>query len=106
VLPLSYYIEVGYGAGKLYLNQSTLTFPAGKYLGTLQIGQFQAPMGLENISSSRDITFMEPAAPVQAIAPGIEAGAQVGKPVFGERATWALGLFTPGAGARDYGDAS
>ena len=82
LLPLSYYIELGYGAGKFYLNQSTLSFPAGRYLGTLQVGQFQAPMGLENITSSRDIAFMEPAAPIQAIAPGIEAGAQVGKPIF------------------------
>ena len=106
VLPLSYYIELGYGAGKFYLNQSTLTFPAGKYLGTLQVGQFQAPMGLENITSSRDIAFMEPAAPIQAIAPGIEAGAQIGKPIFDQRATWALGLFAPGAGAQEYGNAS
>ena len=106
VLPLSYYIELGYGAGKFSLNQSTLTFPGGKYLGTLQVGQFQAPMGLENITSSRDIAFMEPAAPIQAIAPGIEAGAQIGKPIFDQRATWALGLFAPGAGAIEYGNAS
>ena len=106
VLPLSYYIELGYGAGKFSLNQSTLTFPAGKYLGTLQVGQFQAPMGLDNITSSRDISFMEPAAPLQSMAPGIEAGAQIGKPVFHQRATWALGLFAPGAGSLEYGNAS
>jgi phosphate-selective porin OprO/OprP len=106
VLPLSYYIELGYGAGNFYLNQSTLTFPAGKYLGTLELGQFQAPMGLDNITSSRDIAFMETAAPIQSIAPGIEAGAQIGKPIFNQRATWALGLFAPGAGSLESGNAS
>jgi phosphate-selective porin OprO/OprP len=49
---------------------------------------------------------METAAPLQSIAPGIEAGAQIGRPVFDQRATWALGLFAPGAGAREYGNAS
>ena len=106
VLPVSYFIQLGYGAGNFYLNQSSLTFPAIPYLGNLQVGQFQAPMGLDLITSSRDLTFMEPAAPLQAIAPGIEAGAQIGQPIFNQRATWAFGLFAPGVGALEYGNAS
>ncbi len=46
---------------------------------------------------------MEPAAPLQALAPGTEAGIQVGKPVLSERATWRLGIFGNGAGGSDYG---
>jgi phosphate-selective porin OprO/OprP len=105
VLPASYYLDFGY-AGNFYLYQSTLTFPAIKYIGNIQIGQFQAPMGLDLITSSRDITFMESAAPLQALAPGILAGIQIGQPVFNDRATWALGLFAPGAGSSEYGNAS
>ena len=106
VLPVSYYVELGYGAGNFYLNQSSLTFPDLGFIGNLQVGQFQAPMGLDLITSSRDIEFMEPAAPLQGIAPGIEAGAQIGRAVFHQRATWAFGLFAPGAGSLEYGNAS
>jgi phosphate-selective porin OprO and OprP len=106
VLPVSYYLDLGYGSGGFYLDKSYLTFPAGRFLGSLQIGQFQSPMGLDLITSSRDITFMEPAAPLQALAPGVEAGIQIGRPVFNQRATWTLGVFAPGAGNQDYGNAS
>lgn len=106
VLPVSYYIELGYSADQFTLNQANLQFSNLGLLGNLQIGQFQPPMGLDLITSSRDITFMEPAAPLQAIAPGTEAGAQIGQPVFHHRATWALGLFAPGAGGIEYGNAS
>jgi len=75
-------------------------------LGRPKVGQFQAPMGLDLITSSRDLTFMEPAAPLEALAPRIQAGIQIGQPVFHERATWALGFFAPGAGSVEYGIAS
>ena len=106
VLPVSYYLDLGYNSGGFYLDKSYLNFPAGRFLGSIQIGQFQPPMGLELITSSRDIAFMEPAAPLQALAPGVEAGIQIGRPVFDQRATWALGIFAPGAGSQDYGTAS
>jgi phosphate-selective porin OprO and OprP len=106
LLPVSYYLELGLSSGQFNLTKSYLVFPEIKYLGDLQIGQFQAPMGLQLITSSRDIAFMEPAAPLQAIAPGIEAGLQIGRPVFAGRATWRFGLFAPGGGASEYGNAS
>jgi phosphate-selective porin OprO/OprP len=106
VLPVSYYLDLGYNSGGFYLDKAYLNFPAGRFLGNVQIGQFQPRMGLELITSSRDIAFMEPAAPLQALAPGVEAGIQIGRPVFNQRATWALGVFAPGAGSQDYGIAS
>ena len=81
LLPVSYYLELGLSSGQFNLTKSYLVFPDIKYIGDLQIGQFQAPMGLQLITSSRDIPFMEPAAPLQAIAPGVEAGLQIGRPV-------------------------
>src|SRR5262249_49692222 len=74
---------------------------------SIKIGQYKVPMSLENYGSSRDLMFMEPASPVAALAPGINAGIQVGQPVFGQRMTWALGLFTDGVGeGNDFGDAT
>jgi phosphate-selective porin OprO and OprP len=49
---------------------------------------------------------MEPAAPLQAIAPPNMVGFQVGQPVFSERATWALGVFGDATPSAEYGNAS
>src|SRR5262249_54824291 len=57
-------------------------------------------------TSSRDLTFMEPASVLQALAPGIEAGLQIGQPVLHERGTWALGIFGGGIVNTEYGNAS
>jgi len=49
--------------------------------------------------------MMELAAPLAALAPGVNAGVEIGRPVFGQRATWKFGLFTAGS-SQDTGDAS
>ncbi|MEO8429129.1 MAG: porin [Verrucomicrobiota bacterium] len=105
LLPVSYQLELGYIPNQFYIEESYLAFKNIPYIGQLKFGQYQAPMGLDAIASSRDITFMEPATPIQALAPGVNAGVQMGQPIFNERATWALGLFTDGVG-KDFGDAS
>ncbi|MCB1126506.1 MAG: hypothetical protein KDM81_08430 [Verrucomicrobiae bacterium] len=105
VLPVSYELEVGYVPGGFYIEDSYLAFQNLGLLGELKFGQFQTPMSLAAVTSSRDITFMEEAAPVQALAPGVNAGVQLGRSVFRERSTWALGLFGEGLG-EDTGDAS
>jgi phosphate-selective porin OprO/OprP len=105
LLPVSYQIEIGYIPNQFYIEESYLLFRDIKYFGDLKLGQYQAPMGLVTYGSSRDMTFMEPASVLQALAPGVNAGLQVGRPVVDQRMTWALGLFTDGVG-QDFGDAS
>lgn len=103
--PWSFKLEWGYSASKFYLDESYIAFTGFHRVGVLWFGQFQAPMGMEAIASKRDVTFMEPSSAVMALAPGTNAGAQLWRPAFGERLTWALGLFTNPTGT-DYGDAS
>ncbi len=103
VVPLEYSIELGYTPNKFVLSDAWLLFPELKYVGPTKLGQFQPPQGLDVINSSWAITFMEPAAPLQALAPGTNAGIQVGRPVLDSRATWWLGIFGNGAGAKEYG---
>ena len=103
VVPLEYSIELGYTPNKFVLSDAWLLFPELKYVGPTKLGQFQPPQGLDVINSSWAITFMEPAAPLQALAPGTNAGIQVGRPVLDNRATWRLGIFGNGAGAKEYG---
>lgn len=110
LIPFSYEIEIGYIPHTFYLENSYLEFHnLGflSFLGSLKGGQFQVPMGLANYGSSRDMMFMERAAPVAALASGVNAGLQVGRPVFGRSMTWALGLFTDGVGTgKEFGEAT
>jgi phosphate-selective porin OprO and OprP len=105
LLPVSYQIEVGYIPNEFYIEESYLAFKNFPQIGILKMGQYQAPMGLDVVGSARDITFMEQAASLQALAPGVNAGFQLGRPVLDQRATWTVGLFTGGEGY-DFGDAS
>lgn len=110
LVPVSYELEIGYVPDSFYIENSYLEFyDLGflDFLGSLKAGQFRVPMSLVNYGSSRDTMFMEPAAVVQALAPGVNAGVQVGRPVFDQRMTWALGLFTDGVGVgSDFGEAT
>jgi phosphate-selective porin OprO/OprP len=105
ILPVSYELELGYVPGSFYIENSYLAFHDLGFLGTLKGGQFQVPMSLVNYGSSRDMMFMESATPLQALAPGVNAGFQIGRPVADRRMTWALGLFTDSVGS-DFGDAT
>jgi phosphate-selective porin OprO/OprP len=105
VLPVSYEFELGYIPNQFYIENSYLSFKNLTLIGEFKVGQFQPPMSLDMVTSSRDISFMETASPVQALAPGTSAGIQIGQPVLDQRATWKLGLFTDGV-TGDIGDAS
>ena len=106
LLPLSYEIELGYIPHKFNLNQAWFSSQNYDYIGYFQAGVFGPPMGLDLITSTRDLTFMEPASCLQALAPGNEAGIQVGHPVLNQRGTWALGIFGGGLVASEYGNDS
>lgn len=107
VVPFSYKIELGYVPHKFVLSQAWLESVHLDYIGYLKGGVYQPPMGLDLITSGRDITFMEPASVLQALAPPNEAGIQIGQPVLRDRATWTLGIFGGGLGyVSEYGNAS
>jgi phosphate-selective porin OprO/OprP len=106
VLPVTYKIELGYIPHKFNLNQAWLESEHIDYIGYIKAGVFQPPMGLDLTTSSRDLTFMEPASVLQALAPANEAGIQIGQPVFHQRGTWVLGIFGGGVVDSEYGNAS
>ena len=106
IYPVSYKIEIGYIPHKFNLNEGWISSDRIDYIGYVVAGVFQPPMGLDLATSSRDLTFMEPATVLQALAPPTEAGIQIGHPVFNQRGTWALGIFGGGVTAKEYGNAS
>jgi phosphate-selective porin OprO/OprP len=105
LMPVSYELELGYIPGQFYIENSYLAFRDLPWIGELKLGQYQAPMSLDAVTSSRDSTMMELAGPLEALAPGVNAGVEIGQPVFDKRATWTMGLFTAGT-SQDTGDAS
>ena len=107
-LPITYKIEFQYvqgatggvnSSGKFELGDCYLAYKDIPYLGTLYVGNLQTPVGLEGVGSSRDLTFMEPAAVIDALTPGVRGGVMFEHPVFGERMTWSVGAF---ANTRDF----
>lgn len=103
LVPFHFYVDLGYVPSKMTLEKFYVGVPAGKYLGDLRIGQFQPAMGLQLVTSNWNVPLMEPAAPLQAIAPGTRLGFQVGKPVYTDRGTWSLGAYAGDIGQSEYG---
>jgi phosphate-selective porin OprO/OprP len=103
--PWSFRIEMGWTGNAFSLEESYIQFKNYPRIGTIQFGQFQAPMSLEAITASRDFTFLEQSSAVMALAPGVNTGFQLGRPAFHDRMTWALGLFAS-APVTDTGDAT
>ncbi|MHB1036898.1 MAG: OprO/OprP family phosphate-selective porin [Pirellulales bacterium] len=62
-------------------------------LGNVRVGHFKEPFSLEELTSSRFITFMERASINEAFVPGRNAGVMAFDWTENERATWAIGAF-------------
>ncbi len=67
-------------------------------IGNLRAGQFKEPYGLEQITSSNNITFTERSL-MNALVPAFNAGVMLFDDFADERATWAVGAFRSGADA-------
>jgi phosphate-selective porin OprO/OprP len=102
----NYRVDLGYVPGSFTITQAYIGIPGVRYLGTVEFGQFTPPVGLQMITSSWDIGFMEPAAPLQAMAPSSQPGVQASNTYLDKRGTWALGLYAGIGAGRDYGSGS
>jgi phosphate-selective porin OprO/OprP len=62
-------------------------------IGSIRAGHFKEPFGLEELTSSKYISFLERALPMEAFAPSRNAGVMLFDSALGERMTWAAGIF-------------
>ncbi len=63
------------------------------FVGHFRVGHFKEPVSLEELTSSKYITFMERSLPVEAFAPSRNMGFMFFNHALNERLTWAVGLF-------------
>jgi phosphate-selective porin OprO/OprP len=95
-LPLAYKFEFSSEGTDVFLNDFYLRWKPTRWVDSVDFGYLTPPMGLENIISSRSLTFMEMAAPVQALAPGFRSGIAVAGHRDRWRTAWKAGLFSSG----------
>jgi phosphate-selective porin OprO/OprP len=71
-----------------------------RWVGTVRVGHFKEPFGLEQLTSSRFITFMERGLP-DALVPGRNTGFGINNALLEDRMTVATGVFY---NSDDFGD--
>lgn len=105
VYPIVFKLEVGVVDDEPYVDNFYFGARDVPWLGTVEVGQIDAPMSLDLLTGSTNRPFMEAPAPVQALAPGQKAGVQIAS--FSDRyhLSWQGGLFTDGQ-RQDVGDAT
>ena len=71
------------------------------YVGNIMVGHFKEPFGLEELTSSNYITFMERSSGSEAFVPSRNTGLMLYNTAFNKRMTWAAGVFVD---TDDFGD--
>lgn len=105
VHPVHYNFEFGVLKERFYLDTAWLMWRDVPWVRTIRFGALDAPIGFENRMSSRDRTFLEMPAPVQAFVPATSLGLFTRRTYRDDRISAGLGWYTVGQ-RRDVGDQS
>ncbi|MGQ0615344.1 MAG: OprO/OprP family phosphate-selective porin [Planctomycetaceae bacterium] len=93
--------------GSVQLRDVYLALRKVPFVGNVRVGHFKEPMGLEELTSSRYLTFMERSPIINAVAPAFNTGVMLHDAALEERLTWAVGVFRqtsePGGGTDEDG---
>ncbi|MFW6132737.1 MAG: OprO/OprP family phosphate-selective porin [Planctomycetota bacterium] len=89
---LGFKLQFDFAGGDADLKDAYLQFKHVPFVGSVKVGHFKEPFSLEELTSSKYITFMERALP-NTFAPGRNWGVMAMDAPLDERMTWAVGLF-------------
>ncbi|VAX23350.1 Phosphate/pyrophosphate-specific outer membrane porin OprP/OprO [hydrothermal vent metagenome] len=74
-------------------------------VGTIKVGHFKEPFGLEELTSSKYITFLERSMAMEAFSPSRNSGLMFTNTAWDKRLVWAIGVFKDVDGyGENYGD--
>ncbi|MBS3734426.1 MAG: hypothetical protein KGY99_05815 [Phycisphaerae bacterium] len=97
---LGFKLQFDLAGGDADLKDAYLQFKHVPFVGNIKVGHFKEPFGLEQLTSSKYITFMERSLP-DMYTPGRNWGVMAHDAPLDERMTWAVGMFRDVNG---YGD--
>jgi phosphate-selective porin OprO/OprP len=93
-LPMFFKTEYDFATSETQLKDVFVGIDKIPFVGRLQAGHFKEPLGLEVLTSSRFLTFMERATPMKAFLPERNIGVMASGAKLDEHLTYALGTFT------------
>lgn len=88
----AYRLELDFAGGEVAFKDAYIEVLDIPYVGTYTVGHYKEPFSLEELTSSRFITFMERSLP-NAFAPSRNTGMKMENSLLNEQATWAVGFF-------------
>lgn len=91
-----YEVEIDFANDDVKITDAYVGIKGLPFVGSLTIGQFFEPIGLEELTSSNYLTFMERSMVTQALTPYRSRGAGLANTFFDERMTASVGLFNDG----------
>jgi len=103
--PILFALDVGFQSGSFFVDDAYFWLTDLPYVGTVKVGQFDAPMSLAQLTGSGTRPFMEIGTPAEAFSPGSKAGIQLANDGYDRRLTWQIGWFAD-TQAVPVGDAS
>jgi len=86
-------IQLDFAGGEAALKDVYLGYKHVPVFGHIRVGHQKEPMGLDQITSSKYITFIERAMPIEAFTPERNLGVMVYDTALNDRMTWAVGVF-------------
>ena len=103
---MGYKLQVDFVGQDIDLKDAYIDFKKVPYIATnvLRIGHNKEPIGLEELTSSKYITFMERSLPTLAFAPSRNTGILLWNSVMNKRLVWEAGYYYDVGDSGDYFD--
>ncbi len=90
---IEYAMQVDFAKADFELKDVFLQLNDVPAVGMIRVGHFKEPMALEELTSSKYITFMERSMATNAFAPAHNVGLAVGNSALDKRLDWMAGVF-------------